>query len=138
MGTKVSLRKKAISKGRQSLYLDIYPPITNPTTGEPTRREFLGLYVVEVPKNPMDKEGNKEVLRIAQSIRDRRVQELNKPEIYSEFEKKQLKQRELSQRSFLEYFERLAGKREKSNHDNWSSSFKYLSKFSKGALRFDE
>ena len=41
----VKLRQKKISKGRKSLYLDIYPPIPHPKTGEPTRREFLGLYL---------------------------------------------------------------------------------------------
>ncbi|NCD43516.1 MAG: site-specific integrase, partial [Bacteroidia bacterium] len=43
MTTKVTLRQKKISKGRQSLYLDFYPAIPHPETGEPTRREFLGL-----------------------------------------------------------------------------------------------
>ena len=45
MATKVKLRQKAISGNRQSLYLDLYPPITNPETGEPTRREFLNLFL---------------------------------------------------------------------------------------------
>ena len=55
MITKVKLRTKKISKGRKSLYLDFYPPIPHPKTGKPTRREFLGLYVYEKPKNPIDK-----------------------------------------------------------------------------------
>ena len=50
MTTKVTLRQKKISKGRKSLYLDFYPPIPHPETGEPTRREFLGLYIFEKPK----------------------------------------------------------------------------------------
>jgi hypothetical protein len=45
MATKVALRQKPISKGRKSLYLDFYPAIINTETGEPTRREFLGLYL---------------------------------------------------------------------------------------------
>ena len=54
MTTKVTLRQKKISKGRQSLYLDFYPAIPHPETGEPTRREFLGLYIFDKPKNPFD------------------------------------------------------------------------------------
>ena len=54
MVTKVSLRQKKISKGRKSLYLDFYPAIPHPETGEPTRREFLGLYLFEKPKTSMD------------------------------------------------------------------------------------
>ena len=50
MTTKVTLRQKKISKGRQSLYLDFYPAIPHPETGEPTRREFLGLYIFDSTK----------------------------------------------------------------------------------------
>jgi hypothetical protein len=38
MGVKVALRKKKISKGRFSLYLDFYPAIVN-QNGQLTRRE---------------------------------------------------------------------------------------------------
>ena len=64
MTTKVTLRQKKISKGRQSLYLDFYPAIPHPETGEPTRREFLGLYLFENIKNPIDKQHNTETLKI--------------------------------------------------------------------------
>ena len=68
MTTKVTLRQKKISKGRQSLYLDFYPAIPHPETGEPTRREFLGLYIFEKPKTPIDKQHNTETLQIGESI----------------------------------------------------------------------
>jgi integrase len=42
---KVTLRTKPISKGRQALYLDFYPPIINPQNGKLTRRQFLELYI---------------------------------------------------------------------------------------------
>jgi integrase len=42
---KVTLRSKPISKGRQALYLDFYPPISHTETGKLTRRQFLELYV---------------------------------------------------------------------------------------------
>lgn len=45
MATKVKLRQKSISGNRQSLYLDFYPAIQHPETGEQTRREFLGFYL---------------------------------------------------------------------------------------------
>ncbi len=38
MTTKVKLRQKSISGSKQSLYLDFYPAIPHPETGEPTRR----------------------------------------------------------------------------------------------------
>ncbi len=39
--SKVTLRKKPISQGRQSLYLEIYPPIYNPDTGIMQRKHDL-------------------------------------------------------------------------------------------------
>lgn len=45
MATKVKLRTKSISGNKQSLYLDFYPPILHPITGESTRREFLNMFL---------------------------------------------------------------------------------------------
>jgi hypothetical protein len=47
MAIKVKLRQKPISGNRQSLYLDFYPAISNPETGETTRREFLNMFLVD-------------------------------------------------------------------------------------------
>lgn len=136
MVTKVSLRQKKISKGRKSLYLDFYPPIPHPETGEPTRREFLGLYIYEKPKTPIDKQHNTETLKIGESIRQKRENFLNKPEIYSEYEKEQLRKKELGEQCFIEYFRKLANKRKASNHDNWVSALNYIEAFTNGKLKF--
>ena len=138
MAIKVTLRQKAISGNRQSLYLDFYPPIIHPQTGEPTRREFLGLYLYNKAKGPIDKEHNKDTQLIAEGIRQKRDNNLNKPEIYSAFEKEQLKQNELAGRSFIEYFKALANKRKSSNYDNWISALHYLEKFTDGKLLFGD
>ncbi|MCH8491575.1 MAG: site-specific integrase [Oceanicaulis sp.] len=136
MTTKVTLRQKKISKGRQSLYLDFYPAIPHPETGEPTRREFLGLYIFEKPKTPIDKQHNTETLQIGESIRQKRENFLNKPEIYSEYEKEQLRKKELGEQCFIEYFRKLANKRKASNHDNWVSALNYIEAFTSGKLKF--
>lgn len=136
MTTKVTLRQKKISKGRKSLYLDFYPPIPHPETGEPTRREFLGLYIFEKPNTPIDKQHNIETLKIGESIRQKRENFLNKPEIYSEYEKEQLRKKELGEQCFIEYFRKLANKRKASNHDNWVSALNYIEAFTNGKLKF--
>ncbi len=136
MATKVSLRHKEISKGRRSLYLDFYPPIPHPETGEPTRREFLKMYIYEKPKTPVDKQHNAETLQIGESIRQKRENFLNKPEIYSQYEKEQLRLNELGEQCFIEYFTKLADKRKASNHDNWVSALNYLDAFANGSLKF--
>ncbi|MFC5270036.1 site-specific integrase [Adhaeribacter terreus] len=136
MPTKVKLRAKPISGGRKSLYLDFYPAIPHPETGSPTRREFLNLYLFEKPKSPVDKQHNKDTQTLAEQIRQKRDNHLNKPEIYTGFEKEQLRLKEISERSFLEYFEQLKRKRAGSNHDNWVSAFHYLETFTGSKLTF--
>ncbi|MDB0615663.1 hypothetical protein PL372_08900 [Tenacibaculum dicentrarchi] len=118
--TKVTLRQKPISKGRNSLYLDFYPPLAIAGTEKTTRREFLGLFVlidktafkkelqlIEVkelkekgqlskatllkkevlnnlkPLSAGQKNTNKETLATAEIIKQKRINELNKPEIYT-------------------------------------------------------
>jgi len=165
MATKVKLRQKQISQGRQSLYLDFYPAIPHPETGETTRREFLGMYIfidktelkkdisnneqkgkdVESkkklykelkPLTPIDKTHNTETLKIAESIRQKRENFLNKPEIYNEYEKEQLRIKEQGEQCFVEYFRKLTNKRKNSNYDNWISALNYLETFTNGSLKF--
>lgn len=148
MATKVKLRQKEISGNRQSLYLDFYPPILHPETNETTRREFLGLYInsesfidekgktKKITLSPVDKQHNKETLQLAEQIRQKRENHINKPEIYTGYEREQLKIKERGEKNFVEYFKQLADKRKSSNYDNWVSAFAYLEKFTNGALRF--
>lgn len=138
MAIKVKLREKAISGNRHSLYLDFYPAIPHPETGEPTRREFLGMYLFDKAKNAFDKLHNKEALQLAEQIRQKRENHLNKPEIYTGFEKEQLKIKEQGEKNFVEYFKTLVDKRKASNFDNWVSAYNYLLTFTKGNLKFTD
>ncbi|MBP8944977.1 MAG: site-specific integrase [Paludibacteraceae bacterium] len=138
MGTKVTLRKKKISNGRESLYLDFYPAINNPATGKPTRREFLGLYIFDKPKTQNEKNHNTETIKVAESIKQKRENILNKPEIYTEFEKKQLHIKEQGEKCFVEYFRELTKKRKGSNSGNWTSALYYLETFTNGSIKFSE
>ena len=136
MAIKVKLREKAISGNRQSLYLDFYPAIPHPETGEPTRREFLGLYLFDKAKNPIDKQHNKETLQLAEQIRQKRENHLNKPEIYTGYELEQKRIKERGEQNFVAYFKTLADKRKASNHDNWVSAYNYIETFTNGNLKF--
>ena len=163
MATKVSLRQKKISKGRKSLYLDFYPPIPHPETGEPTRREFLGLYIfepvkyskrknskgefIEKPMYDIDKSinysrlnHNENTLKKAESIRSKRDTALNENSHLTELEKRLVEkdkiERAKGEQCFIEYFTELASKRKASNHDNWVSALNYLDTFTNGSLKF--
>ena len=137
MAIKVTLRKKKISKGRESVFLDFYPAIVNPKKpGTLTRREFLGLYLFEKPRDAVQKRNNSEKLAIANSIRQKRENDLNKPEIYTGFEKEQLRIKELGEQDFIQYFLVLIEKRKGTNRGNWQSALKHLTDFVGNQIRF--
>jgi len=123
----VTLREKKITKGRLSLYLDIYPPIIK--KGKESRREFLKIYIFEKTKNQLQKNNNKQNLNLAEQIRQKRDNEINKPEIYTEFEKDQLLTQKKGELNFIDYYKSIADKRNGSTYQNWEASFPYLIDF---------
>jgi site-specific recombinase XerD len=125
----ITLRSKPISKGRQALYLDFYPPILNPATGKYTRREFLKLYLFDKPKGFAEKLINSESQRMAEIIYTRRLNEVNKQYIYTPFEIEQLRLKDIGQRSFLEYFREQREKRTGNNYEIWESAILHFEKF---------
>jgi integrase len=137
MGIKVTLRKKSISNQRYSLFLDYYPAILN-SKNKLSRREHLKMYIFKRARSPVDKKHNADTLLIAEQIRQNKDNQINKPEVYTEYERALLRSKELGQQSFIEYFKRLADKRKNSNHDNWISCYNYLVAFTNENLRFDE
>jgi len=70
--TKVTLRKRELPSGKITLYLDFYPPVRNPRTGELSRREYLGIYLFKKPKDATERRSNNEKLQIAEAIRSER------------------------------------------------------------------
>jgi integrase len=93
---------------------------------------------VPVKLDILDKQHNKNVLQLAEQIRQKRENQINKPEIYTGYEKQQLKIKEMGEASFIEYFQQLTAKRKASNHDNWVCAFNYLNTFTKGKLKFED
>jgi len=125
----VRLRKKILTNGMISLYLDFYPPILNTETNKYTRREFLKLYLFERPKNPIQKISNIETMHTAELIQIRRQNELRKHDVYSEFEKEQLEIQRIARGSFLDYFKNLGDKKQGKNYQIWSSAIIHFENF---------
>ncbi|KAB2867774.1 MAG: hypothetical protein F9K37_11710, partial [Bacteroidales bacterium] len=90
----------------------------------------------KVKLSPTEKLHNIETLKLAEQIRQKRENYINKPEIYTGYEKEQLKIKMLSEQNFVEYFKKLTDKRKASNHDNWASAYNYLETFTNGNLTF--
>jgi integrase len=170
MAIKVTLRKKPISRNRESCYLDLYPPISDSKTGGLTRREFLNLFLISEteheeqsyvdkrgklqkrivpllnksgqPKqrklSAFDKQHNKNTWDLAEQIKLRRENEINKPLIYSDLEKERLKATECEKGNFVEYFKELADEKSIKEKGNWNVVYKNLSNYTNGILQFKD
>ena len=165
MATNVTLRKKVITKGRESLYLDFWPPVTDPKTGRKTRREFLGMYLyihradirrkIERRENegkdttPLKElykslnsltlfhtQHNAETLDKANAMLRKRDIQFNKKEIFIEYANRELSLAELGDLDFIEYFRLLANKSKDTNRNSWISATHYLETFTGGSLKF--
>ena len=76
MATKVSLRQRPISNGRDTLYLEFYPPIVHPLTHKNIRSESLGMYIYQNPKTKEQRQYNNDIQAKAEALRCVRFQEL--------------------------------------------------------------
>lgn len=163
MATKVSIRTKPLSNGRDTIYLDYYPPIKHPETGKPTRREFLKLflYATEQREEQTYKDGNgKDQQRIVplldKSYNPKKVVLLPLQKNHNK-ETMALAENIRSQRqieiqagqlgflskeklnmNFVVYFEKLMQKRRGGNYGNWYSSYLILKEYTGGELKMSE
>lgn len=138
MAVKVTLRKKPISGKRHSLYLDFYPAVINSENGVKTRREFLGLYIFDNTRNPLDKVHNTDTLNIAEQIRQKKESGFNKPEIYSTLEQQQINKNKKQDGDFIAYFKKLAEKKNLSNRFIWLGSCDFLKLYKGKTLKFSD
>lgn len=127
--TKVTVRKRPISNGQMSLYLDFYPAIRNPRTGKLSRREYLGIYIYAKPKEKFEVQYNKSMLQNAELIRCRRVQDI----ISGDFG---FIDHSRGRESFIEYFRETMN--ESGNYRNWNTAFKHFCNYAGGECCFDD
>lgn len=125
--TKVTVRKRSISNGQTSLYLDFYPAIRNPKTGKLSRREYLGLYIYTNPTDGFQQEFNKRMIQKAEIIKCRRTEAIINEE-YGFLDKNKGKE------SFLDYFKKCMV--ERGNTQNWSTAFTHFCNYTHGECRF--
>ncbi len=123
--SKVFLREKKLSKGRRSLYLDFYPPITNPDTKKLTRREHLKLYIFERPKTEHEKEHNKATKLLGEAIRSQR--QLDVQSGYYGFLSNRNNKKIFT--TFFDAFTETKRKTSKSNYESYVSISKYVKAF---------
>lgn len=127
MATKVKLRRCSIKDGRESLYLEYYPPIREPETMKMVHKEFLGIYIFKDPKNPIQREYNREMLTKAEGIWSLRTQSIINDE-YGFLNKRKLKG------DFLAYFRSFLVKKDQ----KWRYVYKHFYLFTKGHCTFED
>lgn len=126
MATKVTLRQKAISGNRHSLYLDYYPAITHPVTKKPTRREFLGLYLIDKPKNSLERQTNKEIRELAENVRSKRQNEIASRDFGFLNINKRI--------DFIAFFKQTIEAKKESSKNSWQGALNHLIDFAGSEL----
>ena len=131
---KVFLRqRKQSTKGRTSLYLELYKGTTKTSDGKvkPVREyEYLNIYLLDKPSNPIDKQQNKDNKALAENIRAKRELELKEGRYGFTANFK-------SKANFIDYFKHLTKKKTtRGNKINWHSTIQYLVNYAGNDVQF--
>lgn len=110
-----------MSGNEKAVFLDYYFPKT-----KKRKKEYLNLKIYKTPKTVFEKDHNKKTLQLAESIRAKKLLELQHVENgFEHLVKKNV------QFNFIEYFQKLTDDRFSSqgNYGNWDSVLKHLIAF---------
>lgn len=124
---KVTLRLRRCKHGMLSYYLDYYPAYRDKETMKSIRRESLGIYIYENPKNSRELSFNKCMKEKAEIIRCRRFEEIIN-ERYSLYDKQKLND------SFVKYYEKESAK----HNQKWLYVYKHFKNYVNGDCTFGE
>jgi len=128
---KVHIRKKALTKGRQSAYLDFSPPLRNPKTGKLQRFEFLDIFLYEKPSNVWERNHNIETNDLLENIRAKRLLDIQNRKYNF------ISNRDRTS-SFVEYFKQFICTKTNSDCDNSAMSYRYFVAFAGHDLIFND
>ncbi|MBK8622688.1 MAG: site-specific integrase [Saprospiraceae bacterium] len=134
---KVHLRQRQqTKKGNISLFLEIYKGTTITSDGKVKNLrdyEYLNLYLIDKPITPIERQQNKDILKLAESIKAKRELEIKNGHYGFTSEFKQ-------STNFIEYFTELMNKRSqtKGNFGNWYSTLKHLKEFAGSKITLRE
>lgn len=134
---KVSLKHRVSEKtGKTSLYLEVYKGYDKLPNGKIKHYrdyDYLDYFLYNKPKNPTEKQHNKENLKAAEAVKAQRILEIQNG-VYGFNNVHKLNT------NFIEYFKKLTDERFKSkgNYGNWDSALKHLSKFANPNITFKD
>ncbi|MGY3212533.1 tyrosine-type recombinase/integrase [Mucilaginibacter sp. HD30] len=128
---KVHIRKKAITKGRHSVYLDFSPPLRNPKSGKPQRFEFLDIFLYDKPSNVWERNHNAETSELLENIRANRLLDIQNRKYGF------ISNRNRSS-SFVDFFKQYICTKTNSDCDNNAMSYRYFVAFAGHDLIFND
>lgn len=133
---KVFLReRKQTSKGKTSLYLELYKGTAKTAEGKtkPIRDyEYLNLYLIDKPTNPIDKQQNKDTKRLAENIKAKREIEIKEGRYGFNADFK-------SKGNFIDYFKfQTQKKTTRGTLINWHSTVKHLEGYAGKQVQFKD
>lgn len=135
---KISLYKRKLADGRESIFIEYYKGSVISKDGKRKHLrdyENLQLYLHKNPKTQVEKNENKETLKLAENILAIRQTEY----IKGKFD---IKNTTKAKRTFLNFFSEMVDEREidfsHDNYGNWKSTFVHLKKIVPPNLTFDE
>lgn len=120
--TRINIRKRQISNGRSSLYLDYYPGVFDRIKKRMVRHETLYLYVYDRPETLADRQHNDEMMELARQIRTKRMIDISSA--YYGITKKAA----LIKGDFLQYFEERCMLKNNTYHSVFKHMFLYILK----------
>ena len=133
---KISLKKKKLTSGKLSLYIEYYKGshIDNNGVKKHNRDfEYLKMYLHGDPKSPKEKRDNKETLALAENILALRQADVIKG-------KYEIKNTSKTKTPFLAYYNKLKEDRydSKGNYDNWDAALKHIQAYCSPSITFNE
>lgn len=129
MRTKVTIKQKPLSEGRESLYLNFAPKFINPRTSKEIRKLYLKVFIYTKAKTPKEKSDNKEALKFAEGMRQNFETQANKFEIYNVLELEVLKEIEKEKENFIDFFEKVKNTKVGATKSIYKSTLDYFKNY---------
>lgn len=128
---KVTIRKRPLKNGRESILLDYAPPLKNPKNGKPQRFEFLELFTYIKPASRLERQHNSETNALVENIRAQRQLDIQNRNYGFKSDRDR-------SGNFVEYFKQFTRKKQQSASDNIAMSYRYFVAFIGHDLTFYE
>jgi len=128
---RITIRKRPLKNGKESIMLDYAPPLKNPKNGKPMRFEILGLFVYTKPATRLERQHNSETNTLVETIRAQRQLDIQNRKFGFKSDRDR-------SGNFVEYFREFTRSKQKSTSDNIAMSFRYFVEFIGYDLTFYE